>query len=43
MIKCFDGHISSLKTKRFEEKDEDDFIESRTEISIKEYLHQSYI
>ena len=43
MVECFNGYISSLEVKRFEEKSGDDFIESRTEISIKEYLHQSYI
>ena len=43
MVECFDGHTSSLEAKRFEEGGGNDFIESRTEISIKEYLHQSYI
>ena len=43
MVECSDGHTSSLEAKRFEEGGGDDSVESRTEISIKEYLHQSYI
>ena len=43
MVKCFDGHTSSLEAKRFEEEGENDSIESKTEISIKKYLHESYI
>ena len=43
MVECFDGYTSSLEAKRFEEGGEDDFVESRTEISIKKYLHQFYI
>jgi len=43
MVECFDDYIFLLEAKRFEEGGEDDFVESRTEISIKEYLHQSYI
>ena len=43
MIKCFNGYISLLEAKRFEEEGRDNFVESKTEILIKEYLHQSYI
>jgi len=39
MVECFDGHTSLLEAKRFEEKGGNDFVKSRTEISIKEYLH----
>jgi len=43
MIECFDGHTSLLEAKRFEKGSGNDFVKSRMEISIKEYLHQSYI
>ena len=39
MVKCFDDYISSLEAKHFEEKGENDFVKSKTEILIKEYLH----
>ena len=39
MIKCFDNYTSSLEAKRFEKRGEDDFIKSKMEILIKEYLH----
>ena len=39
MVKCFDSHTFSFEVKRFEEGGGDDFVKSRTEISIKEYLH----
>ena len=43
MVECFDSYTFSLEAKHFEERGGDDFVESKTEISIKEYLHQSYI
>jgi len=43
MIKCFNGHTSLLKIKRFEEKGGDNFVKSKMEILIKEYLYYSYI
>ena len=43
MVKCSNGYIFLLKAQHFEEGDENDFVKSRMEISIKEYLHQSYI
>jgi len=43
MVECFDSHIFLLEAKRFKEGGGDDFVKSRMEILIKEYLHQSYI
>ena len=38
MIKCFNGHTSLLKIKRFEEKGGDNFVKSKMEILIDENL-----
>jgi len=43
MVECSDGHTSSLEAKRFEEESGNDSVKSKTEISIKKYLHQFYI
>ncbi len=43
MVEYFNGYISSLEAKHFKKRGGNDFVESRTEISIKEYLYQSYI
>ena len=39
MVECFNSYISLLEVKRFEEGGGNDFVESRTEILIKKYLH----
>jgi len=43
MVKCFNSNTSSLEAKRFKKGGGDDFIKLKTEILIKEYLHQFYI
>jgi len=39
MVKCFNSCIFLLEVKRFEKGGENDFVKSRIEISIKEYLY----